>query len=102
MKLRLVVLLVVVFGSVGLWFQTAGGAPKADTNSPSVSAVTAVAIPVTQSSAQYRSFPSNLSNSSAQQCSDGRLKCGDVCCGSSDQCCFNRSTGGHYCSAKCE
>lgn len=36
---------------------------------------------------------------SSQQCSDGNLKCGSVCCGSGEQCCTGQ--GSNYCAKKC-
>jgi len=35
----------------------------------------------------------------SQQCSDGNLKCGSVCCGSGEQCCTGQ--GSNYCAKKC-
>jgi hypothetical protein len=34
-------------------------------------------------------------------CPDNGNSCGDACCTSSQQCCVNSSTGGHYCADKC-
>jgi hypothetical protein len=34
-------------------------------------------------------------------CPNNGNSCGDACCTSSQQCCVNSATGGHYCATKC-
>jgi hypothetical protein len=45
--------------------------------------------------------PKTLTPTALYECPNNGNSCGDACCTSSQQCCVNSATGGHYCATKC-
>jgi hypothetical protein len=117
MKLRLIVFLAVAFGCVGLLCPAVtndvASQPSATiATNGSASPATAVALRALGNSppamrddlllAGERSSISKLFRSSgANYDCPVNQQCGTGCCTTSEQCCFNSATGGHYCAAKC-
>src|ERR1019366_6906353 len=114
MKLRLIVLFAVVFGSVGMWCQTASSVPKtlADANLAAPAPISQDVVKTSNNDGgddllldSDRTFLRHVfatgpfGTPASQQCPDGNLKCGSVCCGSGEQCCTGQ--GSNYCAKKC-
>ena len=129
MKLRLIVVLALAFGCVGLWCQAAAAANSAPASSSANAAntdatrpATAVVLPGADNpdsvlfdqdrysiakmlnSARQRNITSTAgceNNTANNDCPNNGQSCGTGCCTSDQQCCSNMSTGGHYCATKC-